>query len=73
MGSFMVNNRKCDVFGYVHNGDEAPQSCPVCGADISHFSPLEIKRPTPTKLAAKAWQCSKPLSKGSAFRRFQNN
>ncbi|NOR50452.1 MAG: flavin reductase, partial [Desulfuromonadales bacterium] len=54
----MTKTWKCDLCGYIHNGEEPPQSCPVCGADISHFSILEIKTSPPQKPAAKAWQCS---------------
>jgi hypothetical protein len=32
---------KCSVFGYIHNGDEPPEKCPVCGADRSKFVLLE--------------------------------
>jgi hypothetical protein len=28
---------KCSVCGYVHEGDEPPEKCPVCGADRSRF------------------------------------
>jgi rubrerythrin/uncharacterized membrane protein len=28
---------KCSVCGYIHKGDEPPESCPVCGADRSLF------------------------------------
>ncbi len=54
----MTKTWKCDLCGYVHNGNEAPQFCPVCGADISHFSILEIKTSSPQKPATEAWQCS---------------
>lgn len=54
----MTNTWKCDVCGYVHSGAEAPSSCPVCGADKSHFSPLQIKRGASVKQVASAWQCS---------------
>ena len=54
----MINIWKCDLCGYVHNGAEAPSSCPVCGADKSHFSPLEIKRTPVAKQTTNAWQCS---------------
>lgn len=54
----MTKTWKCDLCGYVHNGSKAPQACPVCGADISHFSPLEIKRSSPPKQIVNAWQCS---------------
>jgi len=54
----MINTWKCDLCGYVHNGVEAPSSCPVCGADNSHFSPLEIGKEPIVKPVAGAWQCS---------------
>ena len=54
----MINTWKCDLCGYVHNGAEAPSSCPVCGADRSHFSKLEIKRSPVVKQTTGAWQCS---------------
>ena len=57
-GSPMINTWKCDVCGYVHSGAEAPSFCPVCGADKSHFSPLQINRGPSAKQAADAWQCS---------------
>lgn len=28
---------KCSVCGYIHEGDEPPEKCPVCGADRSKF------------------------------------
>jgi uncharacterized membrane protein len=28
---------KCSVCGYIHEGDEPPEICPVCGADRSKF------------------------------------
>jgi hypothetical protein len=33
---------KCTVCGYVHTGDEPPETCPVCGADKSKFVELSI-------------------------------
>ncbi len=54
----MTTTWKCDLCGYVHNGNQAPDFCPVCGAEKSHFSPLEIKPSTVSKKPAKAWQCS---------------
>jgi len=53
----MTKTWKCDLCGYVHNGEEAPQFCPVCGADTSHFSVLIIQTSTSQKLATEAWQC----------------
>ena len=28
---------KCTVCGYIHTGDEPPETCPICGADRSMF------------------------------------
>lgn len=30
----------CTVCGYVHEGDEAPEKCPLCGAPSSKFKEL---------------------------------
>lgn len=32
---------RCTVCGYIHEGDEPPEKCPVCGADKSLFVPVE--------------------------------
>ncbi|UCD32112.1 MAG: rubredoxin-type Fe(Cys)4 protein, partial [Desulfobacterales bacterium] len=32
---------KCTVCGYIHEGDEPPEICPVCGADKSKFVELD--------------------------------
>ncbi|AKJ63469.1 FAD-dependent oxidoreductase [Kiritimatiella glycovorans] len=32
---------RCTVCGYVHEGDEPPEECPVCGAPAEQFEPLE--------------------------------
>lgn len=31
----------CTVCGYVHEGDEAPEKCPLCGAPASKFKELD--------------------------------
>lgn len=31
----------CTICGYIHEGDEAPGECPVCGADRSKFTLIE--------------------------------
>jgi len=43
---------KCLVCGYIHDGNEPPEKCPVCGADKNKFVELppeeeEIKAPEP--------------------------
>ena len=48
---------RCTVCGYIHNGDEPPEKCPVCGADKSLFeevieeAPVEIQGAGPGKHA----------------------
>lgn len=32
---------RCDVCGYVHEGDEPPERCPRCGAGREHFHLFE--------------------------------
>lgn len=32
---------KCTVCGYVHKGEEPPETCPLCGAPRSAFELLE--------------------------------
>lgn len=38
---------KCNVCGYIHEGEEPPEVCPVCGVPASEFSALE-EEPAPT-------------------------
>jgi len=39
---------QCTVCGYIHEGDQPPEECPVCGADQSKFVKLESKEPSET-------------------------
>jgi rubredoxin/uncharacterized membrane protein len=32
---------KCTVCGYIHEGDEPPEKCPICGADRSKFIEID--------------------------------
>lgn len=34
---------KCTVCGYIHDGEEAPEQCPVCGADKLKFILIETE------------------------------
>lgn len=34
---------KCNVCGYIHEGDAAPEKCPVCGAPASEFTEIKKK------------------------------
>lgn len=61
---------KCAVCGYIHNGPEPPDKCPVCGADKSKFILLEDNTLAPAKpepaaakeidsgKASTQWRCS---------------
>ena len=40
---------KCTVCGYIHEGDEPPDECPVCGADGSKFIEMDDEEPTQTE------------------------
>ena len=52
---------RCKVCGYVHTGEQAPESCPVCGAPASEFERVEEAPPrSPAKVEgarAEAWRC----------------
>lgn len=64
----------CTVCGYIHEGDEPPETCPVCGADKSMFEELIEAAPvaptapaspgattgptTATPAAAGRWECT---------------
>jgi nitrite reductase (NADH) large subunit len=45
---------KCEVCGYVHEGENPPSVCPVCGADAEAFSRmvLEVAR------GERTWRCT---------------
>ena len=49
---------KCEVCGYVHQGDAPPDSCPVCGADRDRFAPLKIMSAPSAPPAAGQWRCT---------------
>ncbi len=40
---------QCMVCGYIHEGDEPPEECPVCGADRSKFIEMVSEEPVETK------------------------
>ena len=46
----------CTVCGYVHQGDVAPDVCPLCGATQELFEPHE--EPKVAKVEAQAWICT---------------
>jgi len=32
---------RCVICDYVHGGEDAPSSCPVCGVDATNFEEVE--------------------------------
>jgi nitrite reductase (NADH) large subunit len=49
---------KCEVCGYIHSAAEAPQSCPICGAEQDCFSTFAITvAVTNEVVATEAWHC----------------
>lgn len=53
-----MNTWKCDVCGYVHQGESAPDSCVLCGATQDHFSSLTIKTTAVAAKTASRWRCT---------------
>ena len=41
---------QCTVCGYIHEGDEPPEECPVCGADRSKFIEIVSEEPVETQM-----------------------
>lgn len=41
---------QCTVCGYIHEGDEPPEECPVCGADRSKFIEIVSEEPVETEI-----------------------
>jgi nitrite reductase (NADH) large subunit len=52
----MAEAWKCDVCGYVHKGDAAPDLCPVCGVKAVEFSVFDVGAPLAVKSTA-SWRC----------------
>ena len=53
---------RCTVCGYVHEGDEPPDKCPVCGADKSAFE-LVVEEVEPATAQAGATPDGMPVEK----------
>ncbi len=56
----------CTVCGYIHEGPEPPDECPVCGADKSAFEPVDEEEPKPAESAAEGSEESGPSEKPAA-------
>ncbi len=44
---------ECTVCGYIHEGDEPPEKCPVCGADRSKFVEIDSEETSEAKTDSK--------------------
>jgi nitrite reductase (NADH) large subunit len=49
---------KCEVCGFIHQGAEPPDTCPVCGVGREMFAIFEIAAPQASPLPAQAWRCT---------------
>jgi rubredoxin/uncharacterized membrane protein len=58
---------RCTVCGYVHEGAEPPEKCPVCGADKSKFVAV-TDTPQPIAASAGRVEDSRPRSKKAPAR-----
>ena len=58
---------QCTVCGYIHEGDEPPEECPVCGADRSKFIELVSEEPVETKMDQQKPEAKKMESKSEPF------
>lgn len=48
-----MKNWECTVCGYIHEGEEPPEICPVCGADRSKFVEIVTEEKAEEKTTAK--------------------
>jgi nitrite reductase (NADH) large subunit len=48
---------RCTVCGYIHQGAEPPEWCPVCGSARAEFEPYAEPAPHAAKARAGRWQC----------------
>jgi uncharacterized membrane protein len=58
-----VRKWQCTVCGYIHEGDEPPEECPVCGADRSKFIEIVSEKPVETEMDQQTTEAKKPESK----------
>jgi uncharacterized membrane protein len=61
-----VKKWQCTVCGYIHEGDEPPEECPVCGADRSKFIEITFQESVETETDEIKSEAKKPESKPEA-------
>lgn len=57
MGKATSTAWRCLVCGYVHNGSEPPDFCPVCGAGRDEFEPYVEESPPVGSSSCRHWRC----------------
>lgn len=67
-GSGGVKKWECTVCGYIHEGDEPPKQCPVCGAGPEYFKEVVEKEPETLTEAALAPEGTDEKSKAGFLR-----
>lgn len=48
---------RCTVCGYIHEGDQPPEVCPVCGVDSSNFEKIEDIPNGGEENTKTSWRC----------------
>jgi nitrite reductase (NADH) large subunit len=48
---------KCEVCGYVHEGDSPPDQCPVCGVGSALFTEIELQMQPAKQRSVNTWRC----------------
>jgi len=49
---------KCEVCGYVHEGDGPPETCPICGVGAELFTEYEEPAPVLVPPTVTRWRCT---------------
>ncbi|MBN2716044.1 MAG: flavin reductase, partial [Deltaproteobacteria bacterium] len=47
----------CEVCGYIHTGDEPPETCPICGVGSDRFFETQVAEFKPREAKGK-WKCN---------------
>jgi len=50
-------SRRCTVCGYIHQGPEPPNMCPVCGSPEDAFEAYTTEKKPAAKSEIKGWRC----------------
>lgn len=49
---------KCEICGYVHEGSEPPENCPICGVGKEFFNTLACINDDASKEGISSWKCT---------------